>query len=477
MSTLLLAAKTGWYLVVEKLILTDNKNLLGRDTDGNSALHLAARSGFQDVVELLLKWGLDPLSTNNAGHTPLHLAILNGREQATKLLLNVTDLSPLSDSEWHPFHAAAATGSLHLVQLLTERQWGDPSHQNDAGETALHIAARKGHVDMISWLLNRGVNLDVRNKFHQTALFLAASEGKDMVVSMLLNKGADPNIGDSNNHIPLHAAVLDLSVETVKAFLDRGVDIKSNGENGRGVLHHYTMIEEDDERKTTMFQLLFDSEALVDCKDDDGETPLFAASFSESNIWFAKQLIERGADVNTRDYRHSTPLHQAAGGKNDALVEILLSNGAKADSRDDNERTPLHHAAEYARFDALANMKALVDAGSDPTATDHHGNSPLHLAVRGEDELRAKFLLDICGVNVNARNHSNETPLHRCTKVENVRVLLSRGVDIDAQDNYGRTALHICVKSFPAIVPLLVKNGCDVNLLDHIGFTALHYSA
>ena len=42
--------------------------------DGNSALHFAARHGFENIVNVLLNGGADPTLKNNSGQTALDIA-------------------------------------------------------------------------------------------------------------------------------------------------------------------------------------------------------------------------------------------------------------------------------------------------------------------------------------------------------------------------------------------------------------------
>lgn len=58
------------------------------DKDGNTLLHLAARHGYTEVVEKLIKAGADVNIANRNGDTPLGLARRNGHREITEMLLN-----------------------------------------------------------------------------------------------------------------------------------------------------------------------------------------------------------------------------------------------------------------------------------------------------------------------------------------------------------------------------------------------------
>jgi ankyrin repeat protein len=54
-----------------------------------------------------------------------------------------------------------------------------------------------------------------------------------------------------------------------------------------------------------------------------------------------KLLVEKGADVDTKDNYGRTPLSQAAENANKAVVKLLLEKGADVESKDINCETPL----------------------------------------------------------------------------------------------------------------------------------------
>jgi ankyrin repeat protein len=96
-----------------------------------------------------------------------------------------------------------------------------------------------------------------------------------------------------------------------------------------------------------------------------------------------KDLLEKGADVNTTDKYGRTLLRIAVDEDENAteIVKALLEKGAKPDEvRDTNMTTPLQIAAEIGNVEIV---KALLDAGADVYVRNNHDKTPLDLA---EDE-------------------------------------------------------------------------------------------
>ena len=73
----------------------------------------------------------------------------------------------------------------------------DANVQDEAGRTALHLAAMKGGTKAIAALINAGADLNVQDTDGRTPMHWAARRGHTKAVAVLMNAGADPNILDS----------------------------------------------------------------------------------------------------------------------------------------------------------------------------------------------------------------------------------------------------------------------------------------
>ncbi len=97
-----------------------------------------------------------------------------------------------------------------------------------------------------------------------------------------------------------------------------------------------------------------------------------------------EHLIANGADVNTRDDLHYTPLALAAWSGRSDVLQVLLQAGATAaiNQRDREEGiTPVHAAVIVCRDLESAspdNVFHLLAAGADPNSPDRDGWTPLH---------------------------------------------------------------------------------------------------
>ena len=147
-----LAAETGHEAVV-KLLLERNANIEHQTTDGYTALSLAAKWGYDTIVKLLLERNVNIDHQIKDGSTALSLAAEYGHDT--------------------------------IVKLLLERN-ANIEHQDQGGYTALSIAARRGHKTVVKLLIERNANIESKTEDGSTALSLATDRGHKAVAGLLI---------------------------------------------------------------------------------------------------------------------------------------------------------------------------------------------------------------------------------------------------------------------------------------------------
>jgi len=119
---------------------------------------------------------------------------------------------------------------------------------------------------------------------------------------------------------------------------------------------------------------------------------LLNAAGSKGDYEQIKSLIARGADVNAKNKKGDTVLHEVIEHRDDIeSVKYLLEKGARVDARNNGGETVLHYAAVTGSPEIV---KILIDKGADVNAKDKWGGTVLHYAVDFDHHEIVKHLLD-----------------------------------------------------------------------------------
>ncbi|XP_063233914.1 ankyrin repeat domain-containing protein 39 [Bacillus rossius redtenbacheri] len=150
------------------------------------------------------------------------------REPGCKCLPSTSSVSQTMDEMdfergiWY----AAQNNDLERVEKLL-RKGVCPDAPDAAGYTALHHAARAGHLKVCTRLLNAGASVDAATRAgHATALHRAAAAGRLPVVDLLLLAGANTKLPDVDGKTALHRAAEHGHLPVVKSILQACPDLK-----------------------------------------------------------------------------------------------------------------------------------------------------------------------------------------------------------------------------------------------------------
>ncbi|CAL1283118.1 unnamed protein product [Larinioides sclopetarius] len=448
MTPLHYAALRGNVFATEELLKSSKINAETSDKQEMTALHCAANYNSPDVVEILLNANAHPEATDENLSTPLHLAATTGSEVIIKLLLNAVEKKGDSES---------------LRKYIDEK--------NLSGNTALHLAVIKGHLDIVEVLLNKGA--DVKSTFDNSShpLHLAAVSGNVDIVKCLLKHGAAVNCVNNFGETPLHKAAAFNASEVIDFLLKNGADIESHDN-----AHFTPLLVAVAEGHVDAIKVLLKSNAKIKVLDNMERSVVFWAS-QENHPKSLKTLLEHEQSVtlvNGCDHYDNSPLHIAALKGYSDVTEILLESDAELEKKNEHEQSPLHMASKNGHIEVaqllMKKNKTIVNA------EDENANTPLHLAALSGHYNMICVLLQ-AGANIEAKNCYLWTPLD-CAASRGWKrcclYLLKAGADVDTVDKSKSTPLHLAAREgHRGVVKLLLHSGAKIAQCDKNGKNCL----
>ena len=194
----------------------------GTDLRGSTALHIAVRHGYLDIVKLLLHHGANPNIRDNDGTTILHIAALHGDLALFEYLLEHShgcDLMNVELSEGiiprilmcfsktnalTPIMIAAKLDNYEICQLLIKK---GAQFDNNRGMNVLHLAARDGGEAIICLFLDQGCDINEKCPDGKTPLIYATEWENRVTCQVLLERGALLDEKDSDGFSALNYSI------------------------------------------------------------------------------------------------------------------------------------------------------------------------------------------------------------------------------------------------------------------------------
>ncbi|OZJ03901.1 hypothetical protein BZG36_03284 [Bifiguratus adelaidae] len=179
----------------------------------------------------------------------------------------------------------------------------------------------------------------------------------------------------------------------------------------------------------------------------------------EGKLYIVQQLIkEKPTALNAVDDDDRTPLHWAAAGGHDDIVDFLLGQGAKVDAADDSGWTPLLIAVSAGH---KSTARILIEHNADINRANDSGQTAIHYAASKNRIEIAKLLVEK-GVDVNATNDIKQTALHRAATLGYTAmadILIQAHARVNPKDRVANTPLHLaCEEGHGETALLLIEN-------------------
>lgn len=491
LSLLRWAAALSDKAVIKRLIKHDSNRWRHNSPDTMSPLWWAIAFGRTDIVTYLIKKG---------AYVPkdcLRLAAKEGFLEIIKILFdnhilrdNGIDVALADESGMNALHYAAKRGHADIVSFLIAVAGIDINTTDKEGWTPLHWAAFCGPTDVWQLLIEKGADASAEiSHFNMTALELASVKNRTHRVMLLEKVSRQPNKNAmrmfKNKHTlpyPQHyfSEFFNMLVwdtcENIKKDLRTRLDVGTP--NLFGIPPLILAIQHG---RIDVVALLLSKGVDVHSSTMFGRTPLFWA-LCEGYADIAALLVEKGASISDVE-RVSMKLLSH---EKDAMRKIDESSiNEKISTKDigvgldwlnlDGDDTWLKQAVKNQQFDRIELLLSMGARLGDI-------REPLLLRVA---EYPFSFLIEWFYESAAQRTAMNKkTPLHLAAAagcVKAIELFLSRGDAIDAGDGLigmGDTPLHYAaINGHAEAVEALIARGAQVESIEGNDWTPLHRAA
>ncbi|KAI0882303.1 ankyrin [Annulohypoxylon maeteangense] len=410
---------------------------------------------------------------------------------------------------YNAFHLTAASGNVECLSFYIDRGiFSDVNLPTCDGITPLHIAARRGHMDAITFLHKNKANINARTESGDLPLHFAVQTQQLAIVKVLLSLGSDNTMNKSGATPFILACQLGSQpiISSFQTLRRQDIPHESNSHGGNAIfsstkqqsslnlgLEH--AIRNGD---ITLCQRLHDQGCCLTANipSCNGCSPLLLA-IRNGKIDIIKWLLSHGAstlETTCSRCKMSSPICEILETEefNEVLPQFLeryLNDGgnlvretyspvfaAVKYNNSEGLRILLDHlkknAQHYSGLIGESGNTAILAAVNKPT---YHSEKlpPLHEAVINGNLEAVRCLLEN-GADVNVSTESLTRPLHEAASsgvpdIETImEVLMSYGAHIECRNGFGETPLmSACGEGHWDLAKLLLDIGADPQVLDY----------
>jgi ankyrin repeat protein len=448
-------------------------------------IHFAVREGHSDVVEFLLDRGADPAYRSYPFQESLLTFAEDHRHDAVAELLRLRLSRRFAlASGTGTLIAAAASGDLAAVKTELTRHPALARLSNETGDTALHQAARNGHLHVVEALLAAGADVDaVRGDGYRPVhcalmpnwFFQADLGRREAIADLLLSRGA-------------RYTIFIAALRGDEPFVRSAVAQDRSLANFEDTCHHRVLSAAVRRGDVGMTGLLLAHGADPNLPEEGAPRGLSLwIAVNDRHREIVSMLLAHGADPNASVESSGTPMTQAA--RDAALTTLLRTHGGREATSDRDRVARLVNEGRLGDAEQLlrANPQWIVDdeAGwgdgilAGPARDGRHDIIAMLMRLGArvppvskwapyyyfKHAATAAFLLEH-GMDPNHMNWHRFTLLHHMAaegELDKARLLLDHDADIDViDDEYRSTPLGVAARRGQrATVELLLARGAD----------------
>lgn len=281
---------------------------------------------------------VDSRDINN--RTPLHYAVQNGFPSIVQFLVEAgADVNAETLLYTDTPYLCLALENMHQEIVVCLIKCGANISHKGLKRTLLHTACRMGWLNAVQSLVDRKVNVNIRDWCGGTPLFTAIEYSQWVIFDFFVKAGANLKRSDFEKMTLLHQACQTGFIEVIQSLVDSGLDINAKTRDGETPLFIAAKFSHID-----IFDFLLEAGADVDVKipqkwyhlEDVEEWKVFQHASFKGWSDVVMSLIKHEIDINVKTVKGDTPLHLSLRNNNLEIVKHLLEAGADCNVSNDH---------------------------------------------------------------------------------------------------------------------------------------------
>lgn len=226
----------------------------------------------------------------------------------------------------------ALENDLEYVKLhMTHLEMTDDKRKN-----LLHYAVFGSALDVMNYLFDQDINVNLTDQHGESALFDCARKGKLDIAKRLISRFASVNIENRQGELPIHLAAQKGNLDMIKLLIESGSFLNKKTIEDKLPVHYAIQGGQTE----ILSYLLLKSKQSWFTKDTYGNTLLHHAART-SNVRLVEILLNQNLDPNALNSQFETPIFNAIRFGSFDTIRLLLASEAYLDIKNRRFESPL----------------------------------------------------------------------------------------------------------------------------------------
>jgi ankyrin repeat protein len=344
--------KTPTFLAIDRNIDTlrvfKQSQLNAATATGIKPIHYATEHNKYDAITYLLNHNISIDEPDTQGNTPIFY--VNNEATLNFLLAHNANLHKRNNKGEDILAVASHNKNLPLIKVLTQKHNFNIDARDNKGQTPFMSATIEQNYEVMTTLINQGVNIRITDNARETVLHKIARSGDQKAAKIVLNheKALLTDLNKDGNS-PLFIAIQNGNMTFADFLIDAGSCIDTINNNGDSIIHE--LIKKNN--RLLLNKLLRRANAdIINHKNKKDQSPLLLAVHYD-DIETVKILINHQAHIYTLDKYGNNIAHIAAGSGKMNVLTFLQSQRELFRSRNNQGETPFVYAAQRGQLETI----------------------------------------------------------------------------------------------------------------------------